>query len=78
MAAVVPVHLYGQTADMDAILELAETYGLIVIEDACQAHGAEYFFKKDNPLGKAGSMGLAGHSVSIPAKTWAHAARPAL
>ena len=43
VTAMVPVHLYGQMADMDAILELAERYSLVVIEDACQAHGAEYF-----------------------------------
>ncbi|HXN21133.1 MAG TPA: aminotransferase class I/II-fold pyridoxal phosphate-dependent enzyme, partial [Candidatus Dormibacteraeota bacterium] len=43
VTAVVPVHIYGQTADMDPILELARRYNLIVIEDACQAHGAEYF-----------------------------------
>ena len=41
VTAIVPVHLYGQPADMDAIQELADRYQLIVIEDACQAHGAE-------------------------------------
>src|SRR6202023_2083149 len=59
VTAVVPVHLYGQMADMDAILELAERYRLIVIEDACQDHGAEYFSKKHNRWIKAGSMGRA-------------------
>ena len=48
VTAVVPVHLYGQTAEMDPILELAERYRLTVIEDACQAHGAEYFSKKES------------------------------
>src|SRR5205823_13949353 len=42
VTAVVPVHLYGQCVDMDAIQELADRYRLIVVEDACQAHGAEY------------------------------------
>jgi dTDP-4-amino-4,6-dideoxygalactose transaminase len=68
VAAVVPVHLYGQTADMDAIQELAERYNLIVIEDACQAHGAEYFSKKDNRWKKAGSMGLAAAFSFYPGK----------
>ncbi len=66
--AVVPVHLYGQMADMDAILELAERYRLIVIEDACQAHGAEYFSKKHNRWMKAGSMGRAAAFSFYPGK----------
>jgi dTDP-4-amino-4,6-dideoxygalactose transaminase len=68
VTAVVPVHLYGQTADMDAILELAERYRLVVIEDACQAHGAEYFSKKQNRWMKAGSMGRAAAFSFYPGK----------
>jgi len=68
VSAVVPVHLYGQTADMDPILELAEKYNLILIEDACQAHGAQYFSKKDGTWKKAGSMGLAAAFSFYPGK----------
>jgi dTDP-4-amino-4,6-dideoxygalactose transaminase len=68
VTAVVPVHLYGQTADMDPILELAERYNLTVIEDACQAHGAQYFSKKDNRWKKAGSMGAAAAFSFYPGK----------
>ena len=68
VTAVVPVHLYGQMADMDAILELAERYRLIVIEDACQAHGAEYFSTKHNCWMKAGSMGRAAAFSFYPGK----------
>lgn len=68
VTAVVPVHLYGQMADMDAILALAEQYGLVVIEDACQAHGAEYFSKKLNRWMKAGSMGRAAAFSFYPGK----------
>jgi len=68
VTAVIPVHLYGQTADMDPILELAARYRLIVIEDACQAHGAEYFSKKENRWRKAGSMGRAAAFSFYPGK----------
>jgi len=68
VSAIVPVHLYGQMADMDAILRLAGTYGLIVIEDACQAHGAEYFSRENNRWMKAGSMGLAAAFSFYPGK----------
>ena len=68
VSAVVPVHLYGQTADMDAILDLATKFNLVVIEDACQAHGAEYFSKKDGVWKKAGTMGLAAAFSFYPGK----------
>jgi dTDP-4-amino-4,6-dideoxygalactose transaminase len=68
ITAVVPVHLYGQMADMDPILELADQYGLMVVEDACQAHGAEYFSRKNNRWMKAGSMGRAAAFSFYPGK----------
>ena len=68
VTAVVPVHLYGQMVDMDAIQELADRFGLIVIEDACQAHGAEYFSLKQNRWMKAGSMGRAAAFSFYPGK----------
>jgi dTDP-4-amino-4,6-dideoxygalactose transaminase len=68
VAAVVPVHLYGQTADMDPILELAERYNLVVVEDACQAHGAEYYSAKEGRWRKAGSMGKAAAFSFYPGK----------
>lgn len=68
VTAIVPVHLYGQTADMDPILEIARRYKLIVVEDACQAHGAEYFSKKENRWKKAGSMGQAAAFSFYPGK----------
>jgi len=68
VTAVVPVHIYGQTADMDAILDLANRYKLIVVEDACQAHGAEYFSRNENRWRKAGSMGHAAAFSFYPGK----------
>jgi dTDP-4-amino-4,6-dideoxygalactose transaminase len=68
VTAVVPVHLYGQTADMDPILDLAESYRLLVIEDACQAHGAEYFSKRLGSWKKAGSIGNAAAFSFYPGK----------
>jgi dTDP-4-amino-4,6-dideoxygalactose transaminase/acetyltransferase-like isoleucine patch superfamily enzyme len=68
VAAVVPVHLYGQVADMDPILELAEKYGLKIVEDACQAHGAEYFSRRENRWLRAGSIGCAAAFSFYPGK----------
>jgi len=60
--AVIPVHLFGQVADMDPVLEIAGRHGLPVIEDACQAHGAEFRGRK------AGSLGIAGCFSFYPGK----------
>src|SRR6185312_7311562 len=68
VTAVVPVHLYGQMADMDAIGEIASEYGLKVVEDACQAHGAEYFSAKEQRWRRAGSVGHAAAFSFYPGK----------
>ncbi|HEY6630823.1 MAG TPA: DegT/DnrJ/EryC1/StrS family aminotransferase [Rhizobiaceae bacterium] len=60
--AIVPIHLYGQMAEMDTIIEIADKYGIPVIEDACQAHGAEYMGQR------AGSIGASGCFSFYPGK----------
>lgn len=68
VSAVVPVHLYGQMADMDQIAEIAQHYHLLVIEDACQAHGADYHSQRQNRWQRAGSVGHAAAFSFYPGK----------
>jgi dTDP-4-amino-4,6-dideoxygalactose transaminase len=68
VSAVVPVHLYGQMAEMDAILAIAREHHLLVIEDACQAHGAEYFSRSKHAWLRAGSVGHAAAFSFYPGK----------
>ena len=65
--AVMPVHLYGQVADMDAISAVASKFGLIVVEDACQAHGADYK-SQDGTWRRAGTFGRAAAFSFYPGK----------
>ena len=60
--AIIPVHLYGQMADLDPILEIARRHGIPVVEDACQAHGATYRGRA------AGTLGIAGAFSFYPGK----------
>jgi len=65
--AIVPVHLYGQCADMESLLQVAEKYNLHVIEDAAQALGAEYTFS-NGATKKAGTIGIIGTTSFFPSK----------
>ncbi|HDZ00177.1 MAG TPA: DegT/DnrJ/EryC1/StrS family aminotransferase [Nitrospirae bacterium] len=68
VTAIIPVHLYGRTADMDSILEIAEKYNLVTVEDACQAHGAGYFSRRDKQWKRAGSLGKSAAFSFYPGK----------
>lgn len=65
--AIVPVHLFGQNADMEALLALAKEHNLVVIEDACQSIGADYTFS-DGTKVKSGCMGDIGCTSFFPSK----------
>lgn len=65
--AIVPVHLFGQAADMDAIMQIAAEHNLFVIEDACQSIGADYL-NKDNVWKKTGAIGHVGCTSFFPSK----------
>ena len=67
LKAIIPVHLYGQCADMEPIMKVAEDYNLTVIEDAAQAIGAEYQYN-DSTVKRAGSMGHYGCFSFYPTK----------
>lgn len=67
--AIIPVHLFGQCADMDPILDIAKSHGLVVIEDAAQALGADYLSKSSaSGVQRAGSMGNYGCFSFFPSK----------
>ena len=64
--AIIPVHLFGQPADMDPILKFARENGLFVIEDAAQAHGAEYKGRKAGTMGDAGCFSFYPGKILVP------------
>lgn len=66
--AIIPVHLFGQCADMDKIRDIAKKHSLYVIEDACQSHGAEFLSGRDHNAFKSGSMGDTGAFSFYPTK----------
>lgn len=61
--AIIPVHIYGHPVDMDPLMELAEKHGLMVIEDAAEAHGAEYKGRRAGGLGHAAGFSFYGNKI---------------
>jgi perosamine synthetase len=61
--AIVPVHIYGHPVDMDPLMELAEKHGIMVIEDAAEAHGAEYKGRRCGSLGHAAGFSFYGNKI---------------
>jgi len=68
IGAIVPVHLYGQPAALDELADLANAYAVPLYEDACQAHGSEYFSKKSGLWRRAGTAGIAAGFSFYPGK----------
>jgi dTDP-4-amino-4,6-dideoxygalactose transaminase len=81
--AIIPVHIYGQTVDMDPVMEIAQRHNLLVLEDACQAHGARYHDRRAGSLGHAAAfsfypgknLGAAGDGGAITTNDAALAAK---
>ncbi len=61
--AIMPVHIYGHPVDMDPVIDLAEKYGLVIVEDAAEAHGAEYKHKKTGSLGHAAAFSFYANKI---------------
>lgn len=66
--AIVPVHLYGQSVEMDSINDVAQRYNLTIVEDACQAHGSKYYSKIKKAWINAGTIGVAAAFSFYPGK----------